>query len=155
MHWRRRSQSLRASGEVLIMDTSETYIKMCDCPEVQSEEVRSRGYQLRPPSEGDFYAYKRYGKYKWQSVIDYSQEHTTIGHPIYLPRQDQIQEMMKAISKFWKNIPPYLYNERLFFWNQRQGIRGDKTSMEQLWLAFYMSEKHHKFWDGDKWVKRK
>ncbi|TES89947.1 MAG: hypothetical protein E3J87_11075 [Candidatus Cloacimonadota bacterium] len=25
------------------------------------------------------------------------------------------------------------------------------TSMEQLWLAFYMWEKHEKTWDGEKW----
>ena len=28
-----------------------------------------------------------------------------------------------------------------------------KGSMEQLWLAFYMYEKHGKTWDGKKWDK--
>ncbi|KKM93638.1 hypothetical protein LCGC14_1206450, partial [marine sediment metagenome] len=25
------------------------------------------------------------------------------------------------------------------------------STWEQLWLAFYMSEKYNKVWDGDKW----
>lgn len=133
-----------------MMDTSETYIKMCDCPEIQNEEVRSKGYQLRPPSEGDFYAYKRYGKYKWQSVIDYSRKHSMMGHPVYLPRQDQIQEMFGEVA----NLRHFSGLIEGFFRFSATGYGVEQKTFEQLWLAFYMYEKRGKVWNGEKWRKK-
>ena len=51
---------------------------------------------------------------------------------IWLPRQDQLQGMVEytvGVNKF--------------------------NSMEQLWLAFVMSEKYNKKWDGKDWIKKR
>ena len=117
------------------MDTSETYIKMCNCEEIQG--------QVPTWEMTDFYG---------QRVLRKNGEIMGYEFPgPWLPRQDQIQEMMLGINKYWERIFPFMFNERLFFWNKKHGIQGEKTSMEQLWLAFYMHEKHGKVWDGDKW----
>jgi len=116
------------------MDTSEEYIKMCDCPEIQGEWAfpcfsdwvynfrECLTGQLVNPQEGDT-----------QEIIE---------NNLWLPRQDQIQKMMGY------EIPIYaLAPFATFLW------RHFKT-WEQLWLAFYVYEKHDKVWDGEKWEKR-
>lgn len=149
------------------MDTSPEYIKMCDWPKIQKEWK---------PKEGDFFTFcgepkiiKDYEiwaleKRELSDIEEWNEIIKTMGGHfvdhflearecfVFLPRQDQIQGMMTTISKFWKNIPPFFYNERLFFWNRQHKIQGDKTSMEQLWLAFYMYEKHGKVWSGKEWI---
>lgn len=60
--------------------------------------------------------------------------------------QDQLQEMistsprelMNALLK-WESLFGHFYY----------------SSMEQLWLAFYMSEKHNKYWSGTEWQLKK
>ena len=99
------------------MDTSETYIKMCDCEEIQ---------------EGTAY------------LLDGSDFRTPNG--IWLPRQDQLQEMVSYIGDTWV-IEQYFHNYLHSIYTHER-----KDSMEQLWLAFVMKEKHNKVWDGDKWT---
>lgn len=129
------------------MDTSETYLKMCDCPEIQ---------KLWKPKLGDWY-WNIIGhmecirmervtdkRRKFHSKINYNEEKNFI----WLPRQDQIQEMLP-----FSNLAPHAL--LLCFWNFV-----DKdiehifiyTSMEQLWLAFYQKEVHNKTWSGKEWV---
>jgi len=74
------------------------------------------------------------------------------GHSIWLPRQDQLQEMLyeKVGSKGF-----ILVN---YFVNQlHRGILDNSqielTSMEQLWLAFVMKERYGKIFSGDDWIK--
>lgn len=140
------------------MDISEQYIKMCDCPEIQES-----GHS---PITGDFYSYKRYGKYRWQSVIGYANEHHTIGHPIWLPRQDQVQNMCREhfAQKMGSKRPHdewfpkgdiglgYVFNGFMKFASDY--MREIYNSFEQLWLTFYMYEKHGGIWDGEKWEKK-
>jgi len=68
---------------------------------------------------------------------------------IWLPRQDQLQEMLgkplnELLDSFleWEDDAYFLLRKRDRF-----------TSMEQLWLAFVMKEKYGKTWDGENWVK--
>ena len=69
-------------------------------------------------------------------------------HVVFLPRQDQLQEMVGSpawdykFSEFsnWLDIEPGL------------SIFNSVTSMEQLWLAFVMKEKFNKVWNGEDWV---
>ena len=67
---------------------------------------------------------------------------------LWLPRQDQLQEMVE-----WKRLEQL--QDTFIGFDNRQPWAGkaDSTppSMEQLWLAFVMKEKHDKTWDGDKW----
>lgn len=112
------------------MDTSETYIKMCDCPEIQGEWK---------PIEGDLYFFHGAKTFSIYSGMCIDFIATT---DIWLPRQDEIQEMIRGrygwiwpLHKFEKFDPDLEHID----------------SMEQLWLAFYMYEKHKKIWDGEKW----
>jgi hypothetical protein len=119
------------------MDTSELYIKMSDCPEIQGEWTI-------PPYDHDFcwndeYKFLTYGRdIKGKDVDEY----------IWLPRQDQIQEMMPEC----KCPCCLIVHLNKFVADNIDGFadRGI-DSMEQYWLAFYMSEKHQKFWGKDGW----
>jgi hypothetical protein len=55
---------------------------------------------------------------------------------VWLPRQDQLQEMYGTFQECSVN-------------------GGVVTSMEQLWLAFVMKEKHNKVWNGNDWINEK
>ena len=74
----------------------------------------------------------------------------------WLPRQDQTQEMMGLslhdllvqFTKFWRSFYPNVHGK---------GLRDSHfmlPSTEQLWLAFYMHEKHKLIWSKDKWTKK-
>lgn len=142
------------------MDTSEQYIKMCDCLEIQEKWK---------PEEGDFYVplgkdyLNGHGSIDVVSGVRAIREEKRIEYltgGIYerlawLPRQDQIQEilgwhMIKAMS-FFSDFFQEEMIEQVGIGNQPK--KNPKfNSMEQLWLAFYMYEKHQKLWDGKKWV---
>lgn len=111
------------------MDTLEQYIKMCDC-----EEIQDYAPIIYPDlGEGkNYYGYITTDK---------------ISRKIWLPYQDQIQEMFfgKKINLRHSDIVDGFYK---FY---RTAYATEFNSMEQLWLAFYMYEKHQKVWDGGKW----
>ena len=148
---------------------TENYIKMCG----KAEEI-----QKNLLGSGDFYAY--YDEV-WESVafdtkklktgfkvgvyyeILRGQESDELnlylnrkdshkGILIWLPRQDQLQEMVKTDEV----TPELAVCDHLFhfvFWVKECSY--PFTSMEQLWLAFVMKEKYNKAWDGENWVKEK
>jgi len=125
------------------MDTSETYIKMCDCPEIQLTaeatycSVRDNGHtwswsnNVRCGAEGRF----------WHEKPD--------GKRIWLPRQDQLQEMVQGR---YEKHPYILFNEFNYFSKGTFKLGYILESPEQLWLAFVMHELHGKKWDGQKWT---
>jgi len=117
------------------MDTSETYIKMCDCPEIQG---------LRPFRD-DYYCELREGIVRYGDFVSSTNGATLI----WLPRQDQLQIMVGDFDAgfidwwYWRNaVYPHMQNP---FSKEKF------TSFEQLWLAFVMKEKFNKVWDGEKW----
>lgn len=142
------------------MDTSEEYIKMCDCPEIQEHSLHDGG--------GQFYA--------WRSPHFKKQVHVDSypggkGTSIWLPRQDQIQEML-GIKLFaglfilddadegarlsymvgrFKDFVHTKCEKMIPLEKNRARVEYFFSSLEQLWLAFYMFEKHKKIWDGKKW----
>lgn len=109
------------------MDTSKEYIKMCDCDEVQHNTVvDSNNFYVNlgsPPSLEE--AGRRGNPY---NII------------LWLPRQDQIQEMLGY---------PMLYSLRMLYMRFHPGFEPD--SFEQLWLAFYIYSIYDKKWNGKKW----
>ena len=158
------------------MDTSETYIKMCDCPKIQ-EPHWEKGWQ-----EGDYFwdgrkvclcgmdylsveniyrqghnrvrflkrepmtalVYDQYSPTQTINIKEGEYVLTQLNNGIWLPRQDQLQEMveypdlgsvLRDLREFWQRPP----NHRI-------------TSMEQLWLAFVMKEKYSKAWVNGKWI---
>lgn len=128
------------------MDTSETYIKMCE----KAEEVQKEWLI----HSGDFF-FDKQSKYEWTNPVGVVGDEIIIEvtkrlkakefkqNNIWLPRQDQLQEMVEeeplacidGIKNFWVEI-----NFPNFSW-------------EQLWFAFVMKEKFNKVWSGTDWVK--
>lgn len=129
------------------MDTSDLYIKMCDCPEIQEQakyEIYNYFIDVDRGLLADGYDYIR-------SMNNLMKEREYV----WLPRQDQIQEMLKTnildlLNKFYK----FAFDDLSWMFNK--DCTRKFNLMEQLWLAFYMSEKHSKIWSSkeEKWVKK-
>jgi len=110
------------------MDTSEQYVNMCDCEEVQGNEPRgstSKNFYHRTIPLTD-------------SVQDF------LNASIWLPRQDQIQEMFKL------NMTELICGIHDWYCEESGGLE-EFDSMEQLLLAFYMEKVHHKQWNREEW----
>lgn len=80
---------------------------------------------------------------------------STEGDGRYFPlyRQDQLQEIVKKISKYYENSN-YCMLWDVYDFGEFNSPKYEDYSMEQLWLAFVMKEKYQKIWDNDKkeWI---
>ena len=128
-----------------MMDTSETYIKMCDCREV-------RKYTPITTHNGAIWVNAG------ETTVDIGSDRT-----VWLPRQDQIQEMMRHWMDKGCSSTPSIYlicNLARFCGFEDEEAEGRsnvsirKGSLEQLWLAFYMYEVHNKTWEGEGWYRK-
>ena len=122
------------------MDTSETYIKMCE----KEEKIQA----LRPQVMID--SVKHYYKGVYQYEVDSDGEFRFYRDKfIWLPRQDQLQEMLGNFDKCQDILHEYL--------SSRVGCPMSELwpspifSMEQLWFALVMKEKYNETWDGVNW----
>lgn len=73
---------------------------------------------------------------------------------IWVPRQDQLQEMVKDISP----IPSGLLWEFARWQDNatfsRYGLKSwEDLTFEKLWLGFVMDKKYGKIWNGKEWIK--
>ena len=136
------------------MDTSKEYIKMCDCPEIQDLWKPKEGeHKDLVWSNWDSIKMKHKGKGSvWIANLNTWAEfcHSNNGvrwykkFCIWLPRQDQLQEMVKGYvnaSSMIVGFNEYLNHVDAFI----------DYSMEKLWLAFVMKEKFNKTWTGTEW----
>lgn len=103
-----------------MMDTSEQYIKQCD----RAEEIQEN-YRNRTTDGHDFIFTPPAPKLR-----------------IWLPRQDQLQEIVYPEEKSFAKL------ERIWNWWIKTENLGYCQSLEQLWLAFVMKEKFGKRWDN-------
>ncbi len=150
------------------MDTSETYIKMCDCGEIQSKHKWEYGDWL----------IAEYGSFTiGTATFDYDMSNPKVppirsGLPIaiiqrddvessmfsdkliWLPRLDQLQEMVYHDKCGVLRFSPSMLAINFSDWIRQLGL-DSKASMEQLWFAFVMKEKYSKQWlaDSQEWVK--
>lgn len=121
------------------MDKTDQYIKMIrKAPEIQ--EMRKRGARNEIiKDKNDF------------TVAFFPTENDRINHmeidDYWLPRQDQLQEMITDNGYFRFSLIELFYR---FCMNMMDILRF--TSMEQLWLAFVMKTKYNKIWDGEDWI---
>jgi hypothetical protein len=133
------------------MDTSETYIKRCQ----KATEIQELADGDR---EGDFWrAYvpwdcRRTTAYKYETVINFCEEQEGMraggGKDIWLPRQDQLQEMMPYGDDYLSFVMHVAHPDELA---DLDPYHSKFQSWEQLWLAYYMAEAHNKRWTGDEW----
>ena len=106
------------------MDTSEQYIKMCE----KAKEIQGQ---------------------RWGHITDDNfWDNQRLPWAVWLPRQDQLQEMVKEKFTGW-TYPGVLNKLQKFCFEISY-----YNSMEQLWLAFVMKEKYSKVWDGENWIKK-
>ena len=145
------------------MDLSKEYIKMCDCPEIQDgwEPTRGDNYILGDamPNNKHFAVIVLGCCWEKCSGCRYEVEDLK-AECIWIPRQDQLQEMYCSIpkdGKHQKEAPSYLaccnvLCEEIYEFSKKDCEMG-LQSMEQLWLAFVMWELYQKRWDGEKWIK--
>jgi len=178
------------------MDTSEAYVKMCDCGEVQGQCGYRQGFyaiddRIAKPYliSNDGKSGSHFGSLQWAGIVNAEKSiyFFLANYPplkyiseeewrefIWFPTQDQIQEMMPqklpgnlgivdTKTEWWQDdkrmIVFNLINEFRHFWEEKRGYlrkmayeKPASFSMEQVWLAFYMHEKHGKTWNGEKWV---
>ena len=143
------------------MDKTEIYIKMCDCEEIQAEHEWV---------EGDLYSEKCH--YRNGMTVVFSEFYCgdcdrelklEKAKWLWLPHQDQLQEMLEEVvnkSHFIFRFNDFLHasylpvthlNAYVWFLNLVDLDADETVSMEQLWLAFVMKEKHNKVWTGEGW----
>ncbi len=120
------------------MDTSETYVKMCEkAVEIQHQTPKSIYVGSKP---GSFF----YSRYVSRIVnAEYAQNPETV---IWLPRQDQLQEMVRGE---YKDIKEMIHDFGPFLTYQASSL----ASLEIVWLEFVMKIKYGKVWSGEDWVK--
>ena len=116
----------------IVVDVSSNYIKMCEkAVEIQEPWVIS-GRNI-----GDFY----YNLHTHHRDIWKAHNKLASDFDIWLPRQDQLQEIY---------CTEYAFGLRWFY--EFAIVNQIKfNSMEQIWLAFAMQEKYGKVWDGKDW----
>lgn len=129
------------------MDTSETYIKMCDCPEIRDliQKIIETDHKRKVETRRRFADTKysvRIPDIRTPDVSVYDEDGSPMRR-IDLLSQDQIQEMVGfADPRIEVNISELL------------SVLPSCDTWEKFWLAFYMWEKHGKVWNGKKWKKK-
>ncbi len=133
------------------MDFSSKYIKMCE---------KAKEIQERFRGQYDYYIYIEweYGKgiFLWGFCCGFK----NIKKIVYLPCQDQLQEMIKNEYRDKETNIPFLhiYSCMLLdlydLMNNNNYFYKFGDSMEQLWLAFVMYKKYRKVWNDKKeeWI---
>ena len=118
------------------MDTSKEYINMSKkAVEIQHDELHKGDY-IEINEKINLIA----------NTMHYSP--ADLDNAIWLPRQDQLQEMVEP-----KEYNSYRFVRKLneFVDKYNAGELTGNPSMEQLWLAFVMKEKYSKTWNGTDW----
>lgn len=133
------------------MDTSREYIKMCDCPEIQE--------QWKPQLGDIFIPYKsHYGSANPRIIAHRSTMIDELGDlweksdARWLPRQDQLQEMIIDEDDVHRanSFNTFLYDAQQSFnhWFVCEQEPNYEESFEMLWLAFVMKKNFNKIYDS-------
>lgn len=143
------------------MDTSKEYILMCE----KAEEIQK---QWKPKewdyvyNQGDVFGYidrseihiwcilperiadsGHYGPY----VDDGKLCNERYKDCIWIPRQDQLQEMIGI-----NDIDYDFFHDGIVDWFRQKHYKNMFSSMEQLWLCYVMEEKYNEQWSGQEWT---
>jgi len=130
------------------MDTSDIYVKMSDCEEIQIQKLpqKERNPYATSTGVGDWWCNKKSGNvYVVQSPLLWE---ITLKDDIWIPRQDQIPD--RDSVWFMHHRGEYIVEDKL---EGKEPVRvpGVFGSMDQAWMAWYMFKKHRKMWDGGAW----
>jgi hypothetical protein len=127
------------------MDKSSYYIKMCESAKMIQKQWA--------PDFGDFFVSMSSGRpspcLPLVSELERKVSYLKTIKAVWLPRQDQLQEML--IEKY---ATPW--DLAIAFSNvlmaDNASYFDNLDSMEKLWLAFIMLEKYKKKWKDGEWV---
>lgn len=123
------------------MDNSKEFILMCE----KAVEIQEKWNE----ENGDFVFWRITKSIKIiTDTFEVKNSEDYQRYFIWLPRQDQLQDMvMDGVNPIAK-ISEFYHVMRLDYGQIFQ-------SMEQLWLAFIMSELYNKRWNGKDWEQPK
>ena len=136
------------------MDVSREYIKMCE----EAKEI-----QKSISSAGNWHSYGNS-----EAVVSSQGSFYTLqnGGWVWLPRQDQLQEMINGswqsklarLDIFCDPPTPEIIKAHEKIYQKvlaRHKYINNFTSFEQLWLAFVMHERYEKYWSESEkeWIK--
>jgi hypothetical protein len=127
------------------MDKSSNYIKMCESIEEIQEQWQ--------PEFGDFYVSMSLGLTSpcqpIMSDLEKKVSYLKTIKAVWLPRQDQLQEMViENYAMPWDLAIAFsnvLMSENASYFEKID-------SMEKLWLAFVMLEKYKRKWNDGEWL---
>ena len=127
------------------MDKSSDYIRMCEIAKVIQKQWK--------PEVGDFFVSMSLGLTSpcqtIASDLEKKVSYLKTIKAVWLPRQDQLQEMV--IEKYATS-----WDLAIAFSNVLMGDNASYFdnfgSMEKLWLAFIMLEKYKRKWEKGGWV---
>ena len=134
------------------MDISKTYAKMCEKAWEIQQWWQPEPFDINKKNKclGDVYLHHCVDQWADDNPYDvievYFAQKIDKTRVVWLPRQDQLQEMVGGIAAFEKFWHEFAYGEE--FGIPQYMADG---SMEQLWLAFVMKEKYNKVWNGESW----
>ncbi len=143
------------------MDTSKEYIEMCQ----RAEEIQDKHEWVF----GDYFSEWISSPYEWDDGDERKnfKPHYTKGRlfrfpsqkddtNVWLPRQDQLQEMVPGYIEQSRFVAPLADKFADFAVDCANDPRHWMFStFEQLWLSFVMIKKYRKAWDSAKkeWIK--
>ncbi|GAG05445.1 unnamed protein product [marine sediment metagenome] len=144
------------------MDTSEQFIKMCEkaeeIQEIADDYIDSFSISCwyspnHVQCKGHFTDWHMGYKYcpVCRKPLKITQEYSIClrikgDDTIWLPRQDQLQEMLFEGEYGLQTICARLYE-----WSTSASCSICFESMEQLQLGFWMRAKYNKVWNGEEW----
>ncbi len=129
------------------MDTSPEYIKQCE----KAEEIQKLKTPIVPVSLYRLTSGEVINGNTGDYIANVESNDCVLRYKyIWLPRQDQLQEMVKLhpfelIAKFHSFC---MWDEQ--YEDARENLL--LVTMEQLWLVFVMNEKYNKVWNGTDWI---
>ena len=129
------------------MDTSKEYILMCEkAVEIQKTHNQQMcDCQYDKDQDKTFFA---------MNLSSMALTEPCYPMEIWLPCQDQLQDMTKSNNAFCLAESFVKWVERDTNEDPMSPLFRMRWSMEQLWLAFVMKEKYNKQWTGKDWKKR-
>lgn len=144
------------------MDTSKEYIEMCE----KAEEIQTKYFDGYDPGDYFFTPAESESGVNIMTGSKGAKIHYTILYNIWIPRQDQLQELYISKQNYInKHIRLMLNNFEIFLKIQYNLIdfAPDGTAnikfktLEQYWLAFVMDYVFDKIWNIEvqNWIKRR
>lgn len=124
------------------MDTSKKYIEMCK----KAKQIQEQRHVATDWEKGDWFLR---ASTPWVEVVSHRTNFSNLPIPvgtIYLPRQDQLQEMLQPIG-----IYDLIWGFQNW-WLETDPSKQNLYTMEQLWFAFVMRQKYNKIWNGKDWI---